>query len=239
VVAVAVLFVREAMRLMIGLGSFLLGVAGLFLYFGLPFLATAQVFVYVGGVLRPHGVRRPWLVHRQADDRPVLEYGTTSVRRRALAVTVTIVACLRSVVGDALPTPGVYSGVLANELLGPKLLVFEMAGALLLTGLVAVLTYPRGGGSLMAALMLCASLFGAGLYVVMTRREIIGLLTGVEMMLGAANVQLVMLGAAVGGTGATIEAAGLMVLVVAAAEAAGGTGSSSRPLQAQRPEPHR
>ncbi|MCE5203062.1 MAG: NADH-quinone oxidoreductase subunit NuoK [Coriobacteriales bacterium] len=74
----------------------------------------------------------------------------------------------------------------------------------------------------MVALVLCASLFGAGLYVVMTRREIIGLLTGVEMMLGAANVQLVMLGAAVGGTGATIEAAGLMVLVVAAAEAAVG-----------------
>ncbi|MCE5203063.1 MAG: NADH-quinone oxidoreductase subunit J [Actinomycetia bacterium] len=142
--AVAVLFVREAMRLMIGLGSFLLGVAGLFLYFGLPFLATAQVFVYVGGVLVLM-VFAVMVVHRQADDRPVMEVrhdvGAAAV---ALAVTVTIVACLRSVVGDALPTPGVYSGVLADELLGPKLLVFEMAGALLLTGLVAVLTIREG-----------------------------------------------------------------------------------------------
>ncbi|MBN1192714.1 MAG: NADH-quinone oxidoreductase subunit NuoK [Coriobacteriia bacterium] len=63
----------------------------------------------------------------------------------------------------------------------------------------------------------CAASFSLGLYAVLTRREIIGILVGAELMLGAANVQLVALGAAGDGVGAS--AFGLLVLVVAAAEA--------------------
>ena len=49
--AAGVISTREIMRLVISLGTFLLGVAGFFAFYALPFLAVAEVFVYVGGVL--------------------------------------------------------------------------------------------------------------------------------------------------------------------------------------------
>ena len=64
----------------------------------------------------------------------------------------------------------------------------------------------------------CAAAFSLGLYAVLTRRDVIGILIGVELMLGAANVQLVAL--AIGLNGAAVSAFALLVLVVAAAEAA-------------------
>jgi len=49
--ALAVVLSREVMRMALGLGAFLLALAGLFAYFGFGFLALAELFVYVGGVL--------------------------------------------------------------------------------------------------------------------------------------------------------------------------------------------
>ena len=49
--ALAVVLSREVMRMALGLGGFLLALAGLFAYFGFGFLALAELFVYVGGVL--------------------------------------------------------------------------------------------------------------------------------------------------------------------------------------------
>ncbi len=72
----------------------------------------------------------------------------------------------------------------------------------------------------MMPLIVCAGVFGLGLYVVLTRREFIAILAGAELMLGAANVQLVAFGSYAGAPGAGIQALALMVLVVAAAEAA-------------------
>lgn len=63
----------------------------------------------------------------------------------------------------------------------------------------------------------CAAVFALGLYAVLVRREIVGILAGAELMLGAANVQLLALGAAT--FGAHASAFSLIVLVVAAAEA--------------------
>ncbi len=48
---VAVVFARDTLRMGLGLGAFLVAVAGMYLYFAMPFLAVAQLFVYVGGVL--------------------------------------------------------------------------------------------------------------------------------------------------------------------------------------------
>ena len=45
------MFSRDMLRMGLGLGAFLIAVAGMYLYFSMPFLAVAQVFVYVGGVL--------------------------------------------------------------------------------------------------------------------------------------------------------------------------------------------
>ncbi len=74
----------------------------------------------------------------------------------------------------------------------------------------------------MSMLVLCSFVFGLGLYVVLTRREIIAILAGVELMLGSANVLLIGLGSLSGANGAVIGSIGLVVLVVAAAEAAVG-----------------
>ena len=71
-----------------------------------------------------------------------------------------------------------------------------------------------------------AALFCVGLYGVLTRRDIIGVLASVELMLGAANLQLVAFGAAdaaAGGPAGSVgQVIGLIVLVLAAAEAAVG-----------------
>lgn len=74
--------------------------------------------------------------------------------------------------------------------------------------------------------VLSAALFGLGLYGVISRRDVIGVLVSLEVMLGAATLQLVTLGsgaAAIEGSGlARAEAAALLVMVLAAAEAAVG-----------------
>ncbi|MGB4592773.1 MAG: NADH-quinone oxidoreductase subunit J [Coriobacteriia bacterium] len=142
--ALVVAFTTDVMRLVLGLGTFLLGVAGLFLYFGLPFLATAQVFVYVGGVL-VLVVFAVMVVHRHHGEKPIIEVkhdlGSAAV---AFGVSTMIVTSLRGVVPDVWPASGTAGTGLSAELLGPKVLAFELAGALLLVGLVAVLAI-RGG----------------------------------------------------------------------------------------------
>jgi NADH-quinone oxidoreductase subunit K len=66
----------------------------------------------------------------------------------------------------------------------------------------------------------CAAAFALGLYAVLTRRDLIAILAGAEVMLGSANVQLYALAAASATAGATAFA--LVALVVTAAEAAVG-----------------
>ncbi|GAB4274761.1 MAG: NADH-quinone oxidoreductase subunit NuoK [Coriobacteriia bacterium] len=67
-----------------------------------------------------------------------------------------------------------------------------------------------------------SALFCLGLFGVMTRRQLIGVLASVELMLGAANLQIVAYAAAQGEPFATGQAFALIVLVLAAAEAAVG-----------------
>ncbi len=73
----------------------------------------------------------------------------------------------------------------------------------------------------MSVLILSATLFALGLYGVLTRRDFVGVLASIEVLIGAPLLLLVGLGAAFGG-GAGIEAVGLLVIVLAAAEAAVG-----------------
>ena len=63
----------------------------------------------------------------------------------------------------------------------------------------------------------CAGTFALGVYAVLVRREIIGILAGAELMLGAAAVQLLVAGSEGFAAGASSFA--LILLVVAAAEA--------------------
>ncbi len=72
----------------------------------------------------------------------------------------------------------------------------------------------------MTVLVATALIAGAGVYIVLTRRDIVVILMGVELMLAAANIWLVASGAASGHEGASIGSVGLVILVVAAAEVA-------------------
>jgi len=72
--------------------------------------------------------------------------------------------------------------------------------------------------------ILFAALFSLGLYGVLVRRDIIGVLASVEVLLGAATVLLVGLGSTLGpetvtAPPAALPAIGLLVIVVVAAEA--------------------
>lgn len=142
--ALGVALTKDVMRLVIGLGAFLLGVAGMFLYYGHAFLATAQVFVYVGGVLVLM-IFAIMVVHR-ANGRPVLE-ARHDIGAAAIAAGVSgmLFMTLRESVGGWLPQSGTPGAPIAVELLGRSIVVFELAGGLLLIALVAVLVIVGAG----------------------------------------------------------------------------------------------
>jgi NADH-quinone oxidoreductase subunit J len=139
--ALAVLLARETMRLVMGLGAFLLGVAGLYLYYAMPLLAAGQVFLYVGGVLvlfifaimalRPGPDGRGRLT-RKAD------LGAAAV----CAGLFILLGATLSDLGPALASGPAGRGTVeavGDLLLGPMLPQFELVGGLLLVALVAAL----------------------------------------------------------------------------------------------------
>ena len=78
----------------------------------------------------------------------------------------------------------------------------------------------------MNLLVVSMLLFGVGLYGVLTRRDLVAVLASIEVMLGAATLLLVGMAATGGGAvdpaavGGTIEFTGIIIVVLAAAEAA-------------------
>lgn len=74
----------------------------------------------------------------------------------------------------------------------------------------------------MIVLVVSCGMFCAGLYAVLTRRDLIAILVGVEVMMAGALVLLVALGARMAADGGSIHAVALLVLVLAASEAAMG-----------------
>ena len=79
----------------------------------------------------------------------------------------------------------------------------------------------------MSLILLSAGMFVIGLYGGMSRRDLVGVLASVEIMLGSATVLLVGLAQTAETTAgiadpSRVEAAALMILVLAAAEAAVG-----------------
>lgn len=142
--AVTVVFTRDVMRLVLGLGAFLLAVAGFFLLFGATFLAIAQVFLYVGGVL-VLVLFAIMLLQRSEKGRPDLDnrhdIGSASV---AVALFVLLVWTLKDSVPADLGWSGAGIEAVGDQLLGPLLPQFELAGALLLAALIAVLAVAGG-----------------------------------------------------------------------------------------------
>ena len=146
--ALTVVATRDVMRLVLGLGAFLVSVAGFFLYFKMEFIAIAQVFVYVGGVL----VLVLFAIMIVVRD----EIGTPALSSRfslpAASVSVGLFLLLIGTVGPegpALSAVGWQGGMpeLGRELLGTYLPHFEALGVLLLATLVGVLAISGKGES--------------------------------------------------------------------------------------------
>jgi len=142
--AVSVLLSREMTRLLLALGAFLLGVAGLYAYYGFELLAVAEVFVYVGGVL---------VLFLFAITALGRDSSGRSIERRldlgAAAVSAGLAAALALAMRVVLPATTAATGVTvektADALLGPLLPHFEAVGVLLLVALVAALAIVGGG----------------------------------------------------------------------------------------------
>lgn len=142
--AVTVVFARELTRLLLGLGAFFLGIAGLYAYYGFELLAVAELFVYVGGVL----VLFLFAIAALGRDTS----GRSIVRRFDFGAAVVSVGfagavalALRAVLPSAGPAAGVTVEKTAEVMLGLKMPHFEALGALLLVALVAALAIVSGG----------------------------------------------------------------------------------------------
>lgn len=146
--ALVVLLGREVTHTMLGLGGFLLGMAGLYAFYAVPFLAVAQVFVYVGGVLVLF-LFAIMALRRDARGRFGLEsrfdIGAAST---AAALFVLFILALWPLAPAMSLTPRATVGVdaLGSTLLGGLLPQFEAVGVLLLAALVAAVTIVGGGG---------------------------------------------------------------------------------------------
>lgn len=142
--AVSVIVSREMTRMLLGLGAFLLGVAGMYAYYGFELLAVAELFVYVGGVL----VLFLFAITAIGRDRE-----GRGIERRldlpALVVSVGVGAALFVGLVTALPAVSGAVGATVEKagdaLLGQFLPQFEIVGLLLLAALAAALAVVGGG----------------------------------------------------------------------------------------------
>jgi NADH-quinone oxidoreductase subunit J len=137
--AVGVVLSRETMRLVLSLGGFLLGVAGLYLYYAMPMLAAAQVFLYVGGVLVLF-IFAIMALRRGPDGRIELarrlDIGILAVSASVFALLVAGLWDLRGVLADG-PVGRAGVEAVGTALLTTYLPQFEIAGGVLLVALVA------------------------------------------------------------------------------------------------------
>jgi NADH-quinone oxidoreductase subunit J len=144
--AAFVVFTRDVTRLILGLGAVFLSAAGLFALYGLGFLAMAELFVYVGGVLILM-LFAIMFVHRPRSGSPELESAHDSV---AAIACVGLFGLIVVALGPLVPSPGTRLLTSPDDLgallLGDMLPQFELAGLLLLAALVAVVAI-RGGDS--------------------------------------------------------------------------------------------
>jgi NADH-quinone oxidoreductase subunit J len=143
--ALSVLLVRDVMRMALGLGAFMLAMAGYFAYYGFGFLALAELFVYVGGVLVLI-LFAIMLVHRGPGGAPILESRMDPLMLIASgAITVMLFVILRPI-ADLMGSSASAGGpdALSKLLTGTMLPQFEAVGALLLVALVAVVLVMGG-----------------------------------------------------------------------------------------------
>ena len=143
--ALVVLLVRDVMRMALGLGAFMLAIAGFFAYYGFGFLALAELFVYVGGVLVLI-LFAIMLVHRGPGGAPALEGRLDPLVLTASGTVSLMLFLLLQPVVNLMGAETAAGGPkeLSGLLLGSMLPQFEAVGALLLVALVAVVLVMGG-----------------------------------------------------------------------------------------------
>ena len=142
--AAVVLFTREMMRMILGLGAFLLGIAGLYAWLGFGLLAVAELFVYVGGVLVLF-LLAITAMGRDADARAITRRFDLGAAVISVGLAVVLVLALRGMLPAAGPVAGATVERTADALLGAWLPQFEIAGVVLLVALAAALAIVQGG----------------------------------------------------------------------------------------------
>jgi len=142
--AAVVLLTREMMRMIIGLGAFLLGIAGLYAWLGFGLLAVAELFVYVGGVLVLF-LLAITAMGRDSDSRAIARHFDIGAAVICAGLAVVLVLALQGLLPASAPVAGVTVENTADALLGVWLPQFEIAGVVLLAGLAAALAIVQGG----------------------------------------------------------------------------------------------
>lgn len=142
--ALLVIFVREMTRLILSLGVFLLGIAGLYAYYGFGLMAVAEIFVYVGGVLVLF-LLAITVMGRDVEARAIVRRFDLSAAVVSAGLAFVLVLALRGAAPGTQPVAGVSVEATAAALLGPWLPHFEIVGVLLLVALAAVLAIVGGG----------------------------------------------------------------------------------------------
>jgi len=143
--ALAVVFAVDVMRMALGLGAFFLAVAGFFAYYGFGFLALAELFVYVGGVLVLI-LFAIMLVHRGREGGPVLEsrWSVASVLAAIVVTGALTIALMPITEFFRQDTTFIVPSELSTLLLRTMLPQFEAIGVLLLAALAAVVVIMGG-----------------------------------------------------------------------------------------------
>lgn len=136
--AISVILAREMMRMILGLGAFLLGVAGLYAYYGFELLAVAELFVYVGGVLVLF-LFAITSMGRDREGRSVERHLDLGALGISAALGTTLFVALQAALPAAVGATGVSVEATADALMGPLLPYFEVVGVVLLVALAAAL----------------------------------------------------------------------------------------------------
>ena len=142
--ALSVVLAREMTRLLLGLGALLLGIAGLYAYYGFELLAVAEVFVYVGGVLVLF-LFAITAMGRDSAGRAIERRFDMGAAAVSAGFAGAIALALRFALPASVPAVGASVEKTADALLAGLLPHFEALGALLLVALVTSLAIVSGG----------------------------------------------------------------------------------------------
>jgi NADH:ubiquinone oxidoreductase subunit 6 (subunit J) len=140
--AISVLVAHEMMRMMLGLGVFLLGIAGLYGYFGFELLAVAELFVYVGGVMVLF-LFAITSMGRSEESRSASNTFKPGAAIVSAGIAITLFVALQGAL-PAISGRSVGIDLTGATLLGPLLPHFEVLGVVLLIALAAALAIIGG-----------------------------------------------------------------------------------------------